>query len=86
MKFAAIIALSLVASFQAFAAGQSKDVVYQCASFIRTGHPGINYTLPYGEEFSSLLEAKRDALARCRESDKGRTWGGLCETACVQHD
>jgi len=89
MKFV-ILALGFltVGSQVAFASTSSKDAstgTYQCASYIRTARPGVNYTLPYGEEFATLQEAKNDALVRCRESDKGRTWGALCQTTCGQH-
>jgi len=57
-----------------------------CTAFIETARPGGNITVPYGEVYRTLAQARRDALNRCNQTNLAQEGWGPCKTWCEQVD
>jgi|ERR1700693_3366748 hypothetical protein len=55
----------------------------QCSAFIMTGRPGGDANVPYGAVYSSLEEARQNALNRCSLTNLAEEGWGPCRTWCV---
>jgi hypothetical protein len=82
MKLLILSLVFAVLGFQQAALAADAPEGYACCGYIRSGHPGVNVTVDYGDVFASLHDAKADAMKRCRETNVGRNYGALCAVSC----
>jgi hypothetical protein len=55
----------------------------ECTAFILTGRPGGAASVPYGNVYRTLAEAREDALNRCSLTTLAQDGWGPCKTWCV---
>ena len=87
--FASALALGVAATASA-ASNEGAPVSapagsFQCMSYVRSNHPGVNYTFNYGAPFANVADAKQDAYSRCATDSQARTWAMLCTVHCEQN-
>ena len=58
----------------------------KCTAFIETARPGGDVTVPYGDVYRTLAEARKDALNRCSSTTLAQDGWGPCRTWCVEVD
>jgi hypothetical protein len=87
------LALALIASgvstpawcvkqFQAQKPGVSRGD--KCMAFIQTTRPGIDVSVPYGNVYPTLAEAREEAANRCSQTSLAQDGWGPCKTWCVK--
>ncbi len=55
----------------------------KCTAFIETSRPGGAVSVPYGNVYRTLADARKDALNRCSQTTLAQDGWGPCRSWCV---
>lgn len=65
------------------AAAQDTVTGERCMAFIQTGHPGGAVSVPYGNVYRTLADARKDAVNRCSQTTLAQEGWGPCRSWCL---